>query len=41
MKRGRRVVVPGIANKIFAQGVRIAPRRLVVALTRRIQETRR
>jgi short-subunit dehydrogenase len=41
MKRGRRVVVPGIANKIFAQGARLAPRRLVTAMTRRIQETRR
>jgi len=41
MKRGRRVVVPGLANKILAQGVRLAPRRLVTAMTRRIQETRR
>jgi len=41
MKRGRRVVVPGVANKILAQGVRFAPRRLLTAVTRRIQETRR
>ncbi|MDQ6892436.1 MAG: SDR family oxidoreductase [Acidobacteriota bacterium] len=40
MKRGKRVVVPGIANKILAQGVRFAPRRLLTAVTRRIQETR-
>ena len=41
MKRGRRVVVPGLANRILAQGVRFAPRRLLTAVTRRIQETRR
>ncbi|HEY6050236.1 MAG TPA: SDR family oxidoreductase [Thermoanaerobaculia bacterium] len=41
MKRGRRVVVPGLANKLLAQGVRLAPRRLLTAITRRIQETRR
>jgi uncharacterized protein len=41
MIRGRRVVVPGIANKVLAQGVRFAPRRLLTAITRRIQETRR
>ena len=40
MMRGRRVVVPGIANKVLAQGVRFAPRRLLTAITRRIQETR-
>ena len=41
MMRGRRVVVPGIANKLLAQGVRLAPRRVLTAITRRIQETRR
>jgi short-subunit dehydrogenase len=41
MKRGRRVVVPGLANKLLAQGVRFAPRRLLTAVIRRIQETRR
>ena len=41
MKRGRRVVVPGIANKVLTQGVRLAPRRLVTAIARRLQETRR
>ena len=41
MMRGRRLVVPGIANKVLAQGVRFAPRRLLTAITRRIQETRR
>ena len=41
MKRGRRVVVPGLANKLLVQGVRFAPRRLLTAVTRRIQETRR
>jgi uncharacterized protein len=41
MKRGKRVVVPGIANKLLAQGVRFAPRRLLTAVIRRIQDTRR
>jgi short-subunit dehydrogenase len=41
MQRGRRVVVPGIGNKILAQGVRVTPRRLLTAITRRIQEKRR
>lgn len=40
MRRGRRVVVPGLANKLLVQAERFAPRRLVTAIARRIQETR-
>lgn len=40
MKRGRRLVIPGLGNKILAQTVRLAPRRLVTAVARRIQEKR-
>ena len=40
MKRGRRLVVPGLVNKILVQAERIAPRRHVTAATRRIQESR-
>jgi short-subunit dehydrogenase len=38
MLRGRRVAVPGLINKLLAQAVRISPRRLVTAITRRLQE---
>ncbi|HEY6221570.1 MAG TPA: SDR family oxidoreductase [Candidatus Eisenbacteria bacterium] len=41
MKRGRRIVVPGIANKLLIQSVRFSPRRLVTAVARAIQENRR
>lgn len=40
MQRGRRVVIPGLANKLMIQSVRYSPRRLVTALVRRIQESR-
>ena len=38
MKRGRRVVITGLRNKIMAQSVRFAPRRLVNTIVRKIQE---
>ncbi|MGH9367146.1 MAG: SDR family NAD(P)-dependent oxidoreductase [Thermoanaerobaculia bacterium] len=41
MMRGKRVVIPGWANKLQVQAVRFTPRRLVTALARRAQETRR
>ena len=41
MLRGRRVVVPGLANKVLVQAERVTPRRLVTAITRLIQETRK
>jgi short-subunit dehydrogenase len=40
MLSGKRVVVPGFGNWLFAQAVRLTPRRLVTAIVRRIQETR-
>jgi short-subunit dehydrogenase len=40
MQRGRRVVVPGIKNKLLAQSVRVTPRRLVTAIVRKFQEER-
>jgi len=40
MKHRRRIVIPGIGNKLLAQSVRFAPRRLVTAIARRIQEKR-
>jgi len=41
MKRGRRVVIPGIGNWILAEAVRFTPRRLVTAVSLAVQRTRR
>lgn len=41
MLRGERIVVPGAANKIMTQAVRLLPRRVMTALVNRVQEGRR
>jgi short-subunit dehydrogenase len=41
MLRGKPVVVPGLVNRAIVQGLRATPRRLVTALARRFQESRR
>jgi short-subunit dehydrogenase len=38
MKRGRRIVIPGLRNRIMAQSVRVSPRALVTKIVRRLQE---
>ncbi|MGE5236018.1 MAG: SDR family NAD(P)-dependent oxidoreductase [Acidobacteriota bacterium] len=38
MRRGRTLVIPGMVNRLGAFAVRLAPRRLVTALARRLQE---
>lgn len=38
--RGRRVVVPGIANRVLAAGARLSPRRLTTKIARKLQEKR-
>ena len=38
LMRGRRIVIPGLRNKLLAQGVRFAPRRLVTAIARKMQD---
>jgi short-subunit dehydrogenase len=38
MLAGRRVVIPGLSNKVLAQSVRFTPRRLVSVIVRRMQE---
>ena len=38
MNEGRRLVVPGLTNKIVAQAVRFSPRGLVTAIARRLNE---
>jgi short-subunit dehydrogenase len=40
MQHGKRVAIPGIANKLAAQSLRVAPRRLVTTLVRKLQESR-
>ncbi|MCE5233026.1 MAG: SDR family oxidoreductase [Mizugakiibacter sp.] len=40
MRRGRRVYVPGLANRLLAQSVRVTPRRLITAIVRRLNAPR-
>ena len=39
-KRGKRVVVPGLANRILAAGARYSPRTLATKIARKLQEKR-
>jgi short-subunit dehydrogenase len=41
MMRGKRVVVPGAANRALVQALRVTPRRLATAIARRIQDSKR
>ncbi|HTR04465.1 MAG TPA: SDR family oxidoreductase [Thermoanaerobaculia bacterium] len=41
LMRGQRLVIPGVANKVLVQALRVTPRRLVTAVARRIQENRK
>lgn len=36
--RGKRIVIPGVMNKVLAQSVRVSPRRLTVKVTKALQE---
>ena len=36
MKSGKRIVIPGAANKLLAQSIRVSPRRLVTAIVRKM-----
>jgi short-subunit dehydrogenase len=38
MRKGRTLVVPGVANRLGVFSVRLAPRRLLTAVVRRVQE---
>ena len=40
MRRGQRVVVPGMKNKLLTQSIRVSPRRLVTTIVRKLQESR-
>jgi len=37
MQHGKRVAIPGIANKLVAQSIRVSPRRLVTTIVRKLQ----
>jgi short-subunit dehydrogenase len=39
MKAGKRIVIPGLFNRLLVQTVRFSPRRLVTAIARYIQES--
>jgi uncharacterized protein len=39
-KRGKRVVVPGLANRLLALGTRFSPRALTTKIARKLQEKR-
>ncbi len=41
MLRGKRVVVPGAANRAFVQALRATPRNLATAISRKIRESNR
>jgi short-subunit dehydrogenase len=40
MRRGQRVVIPGLLNRLAAQGHRLLPRRVLTLLVRRLQQDR-
>ena len=40
MEHGKRVAIPGIANKLLTQSIRISPRRVVTTIVRKLQESR-
>lgn len=40
MKRGKRLAIPGMMNKIGVQSVRFTPRRVITSMVRRLQEQR-
>src|ERR1051326_578066 len=40
MKRGRRIVIPGVKNKLLTQSIRVSPRRMVTTIVRKLQESR-
>jgi len=40
MQHGKRVAIPGIANKLGTQSIRVSPRRLVTTIVRKLQESR-
>ena len=40
LMRGKRLIIPGMKNKVFVQAVRFMPRKLITAIIRRVQDKR-
>lgn len=40
LMRGKRLIIPGVRNKMFVQAVRFMPRKLITAIVRRVQDGR-
>lgn len=38
LRSGKRVVIPGLRNKLLAQSIRVSPRRVVTTIVRKLQE---
>lgn len=38
LRRGKRIAIPGVRNRLMAQSLRVSPRRLVTKIVRRMQE---
>jgi len=41
MLRGKRIVIPGAGNRLLVEALRVTPRRLVTAVARKIQESKK
>lgn len=41
LMRGKRLIIPGMKNKMFVQAVRFLPRQMITAIIRRVQDKRR
>jgi uncharacterized protein len=41
LMRGKRLIIPGMKNKMFVQAVRFLPRQMLTAIIRRVQDKRR
>jgi short-subunit dehydrogenase len=40
MRRGKRIAIPGVMNRVMMQSLRVSPRRLVTKFVRKLQENR-
>lgn len=41
LMRGKRLIIPGVKNKMFVQAVRFLPRQMITAIIRKVQDKRR
>lgn len=40
LMRGKRLIIPGMKNKVFVQAVRFLPRKMITAIIRKVQDAR-